>query len=69
MNGTVALGFNRAKSYAAINKTNVIVTGDIDITSAMDGDTNVYATSVVGGSVAVGATVAVAQIKRERGNG
>ena len=65
VNGTVALGFNRAKSYAAINKTNVIVTGDIDITSAMDGDTNVYATSVVGGSVAVGATVAVAQIKSE----
>ena len=65
VNGAVALGFNRAKSYAAVNKANVTATGDLTVEAAMNGNTTVYITSVVAGSVAVGASVAVAQIKSE----
>lgn len=40
-------------------------TGDLTVEAAMNGNTTVYITSVVAGSVAVGASVAVAQIKSE----
>ncbi|NCB91906.1 MAG: hypothetical protein EOM40_04945, partial [Clostridia bacterium] len=65
VNGAVALAFNRIKGYAAINKMNVTALGDILIQATMDGDTLCVSASVVAGSVAVGATVALAQLKSE----
>lgn len=59
------MDLTRAKSYAAVNKANVTATGDLTVEAAMNGNTTVYITSVVAGSVAVGASVAVAQIKSE----
>ena len=68
VNGAVALGFNRAKSYAAIYHANVTAvytkavtgSGSITVDAAMTGNTSVYVTSVLGGAASVGATVAVA---------
>ena len=64
VNGAVALGFNRVTGYAAINKANVQA-NTIDVQALMDGDTNVIVASLVGGYVAVGAIVALAQIKSD----
>lgn len=65
VNGAVALGFNKAKSYAAINQANVTASGDILVEASMDGDTSVSVAALAGGAVAMGAVVALAQIKSE----
>jgi len=62
VNGIVALGFNRAVGCAALYRANVEA-GSITITSVLSGDTTVTTTGLVLGGVAVGATVALAQIK------
>ncbi|MEN6340037.1 MAG: hypothetical protein ABFD03_07915, partial [Clostridiaceae bacterium] len=62
VNGIVALGFNRATGYAALYKANVEAT-TITVTAILSGDTTVTTTSLVVGGVAVGATVALGQIR------
>ena len=60
VNGLVALGINIASAVAAINKINIYTPGSAAVKSAVDGDTTVITTALVGGGVAVGATVALA---------
>ncbi len=63
VNGIVALAFNRIVNYAAIYRANIEASGGVTAQAALSGDTEVITTSLVGGFVAVGATVALAQIK------
>jgi hypothetical protein len=65
VNATVALGFNRVKNITAINGASVETAGNIEVSGRLSGNTTVVTTSIVGGAVAVGATVALAQIKSE----
>ncbi|HWP21633.1 MAG TPA: hypothetical protein VN417_02730 [Candidatus Cryosericum sp.] len=61
VNGIVALGFNRAVGYAALCRADVEA-ATVTVTAILSGDTTVVSTSLVIGGVAVGATVALAQI-------
>ena len=61
VNGIVALGFNRAAGYAALCRADVEA-ATVTVTAILSGDTTVVSTSLVVGGVAVGATVALAQI-------
>ena len=67
VNGLVALGINRAANIAAINRMNIAASGRLNVAGSLAGSTKVYATSVVGGAVAVGATVALAYHKSLNG--
>jgi hypothetical protein len=62
VNGLVALGFNFIDGQAGINRANVTA-NTIDIDGIITGKTQVFATAVLGGAVAVGATVGVSLIK------
>jgi len=64
VNGAVALGFNRAKGIAAVNKAN-ITAEDLTVNATMDGDVMVNSAAVTAGGAAVGATVAVAEQKTD----
>ncbi len=59
-NGIVALAFNTIENTAAIARKNIKITNDIDVIAVISGDTQVITTAVIGGAVAVGATVAFA---------
>ena len=64
VNGIVAIGMNRTVGYAAISQANVTA-DEINVTATMDGDVQVVTTAITGGAVAVGATVALSELKTD----
>jgi hypothetical protein len=65
VNGMVLIGVNRVKDIAAVNKANVTAGNELSVKTGMKGNGKIYTTSVQGGFVAVGATVAVVYLGGE----